>query len=141
MVHTAVRRSHTNVRNSSPTGSPTHPALTSRWTAQDQRDETVPWSLLESDVHRVDGLGWQELMHEIGYLWPPHFQGQRERVRYSAERALVASVGYTARSRRWEDTYVERCLGESGKNATTLDETRRSRVMRFLLDHMASVPS
>lgn len=79
-------------------------------------------------------------MHAIGYIWPQHLNGDRERVRYSTEHALAINAGNSARGRRWEEPYVERCLAESAKSATTLDEARRSQVIRSLLDRLATAP-
>lgn len=141
MVHTAIRRSHIDVRNSGLIGSHSHPTPTVRQVAQDWRNETALWSLSTSDVNRVNSLRWREqLVHDAGYIWPQHLKGERARVRYSTEHVPTTSAKGSARGRRWEETYVERCLAELGKSATTLDEARRCQVIRSLLDHMAAAP-
>lgn len=140
MVHTAIRRSHTDVRNPDLIGSHGHSAFALRRVTRDRRNEITPWRPSESDFNRVNGLRWQELLHDIGYIWPQHLNRDRERVRYSAAHALATSAGSAVRGRRWEEPYVERCLAESGKSAMTLDKARRSQVIRSLLDCMATAP-
>lgn len=139
MVHTAIRHAYTDVPDPGLSGSYSHPAPALRRIAWDRRNETTPRSLSERAVSRVNSLRWQELVHDVGYIWPQHL-GEHKRVRYSAERALATSARDTARDQRWEETYVERCLAESGKSATTLDEARRSQVIQSLLNHMAAAP-
>lgn len=140
MVHTTIRRSHTDVRNPGFIDSRGRSALALRRVTRNGRNETTSWSPSESDVNPANGLRWQELMHAIGYIWPQHLNGDREHVRYSTEHALATSAGNIARGRRWEEPYVERCLVASGKSATTLDAARRSQVIRSLLDRLATAP-
>ncbi len=105
---------------------------------QDQKgDEATPW-ISSRKGSRVNGLRWQELIQDTGYIWPRHLQSKR--ARYSTEHFLATSASRAARGKRWEETYVERCLAESGRKVATLGETRRSQVMQCLLDYAASAP-